>query len=355
KSFFRLQDVDTGFDAKNILTVNIAPPPGKYPRAQRAEFFRQVVEKVESLPGVTSAGLTWQIPMSGAAGGIGFQIEGRTPDPNNQTTADIRHINPGYLSTMGIPVLRGRGFAESDMPLKAAIISETMARRFWPDEDALGKRIKVFGQSLEIVGIVKDTRHTALDAQPSAELYLPLINLSMHLVVRTESNPLKFVAAVREQIQSIDPDQPISDVATMEQLTAASVSARRFNMLLLGLFAAVALALTMAGIYGVISYGVAQRTREIGIRVALGASRSDVSNMVVRQGMSLTFVGVAIGLAASLALTRLMKSLLFGVSATDPLTFAAIALLLILVALAACYIPALRAAKVDPMVALRYE
>ena len=358
RSFFRLQDVNPGFDTKNVLTMQVPLPLEKYPRyALRADFFRQVTEKIEALPGVKSAGLAFQVPMSGAAGGVGFEIEGREPDPQLRTIANIRQVNRGYLPTMGITVLQGRGFIEQDyqLPYRTAIVSETMARRFWPDEEAVGKRIKLFGNSLEIIGTVKDVKHTSLDAEPGAELYIPYLLWNMHLVVRTDSDPLSMIAAVREQIQSIDKDQPVSDVTTMEQLLAASVSARRFNMLLLGIFAAVALALATTGIYGVISYGIAQREREIGIRMALGATSRDVLRLVISQGMRVALAGIAAGVAASLALTRLMSSLLYQVSANDPAIIAGISILLVLASLAACYIPARRATRVDPVVALKHE
>jgi putative ABC transport system permease protein len=266
---------------------------------------------------------------------------------------------------MGISMLRGRAITAQDggdAP-RVVVINEAMKRRFWPNEDPLGKRISFLTTDgtpdwREIVGVVKDIRHTALDSEPQPEMYFPFSQFPlpfMTIVVRTASDPLSLVPAARNQVMAVDKDQPISNIHTMEELLAISVSQRRFNMLLLITFAVVALALASVGIYGVMSYTVAERTHEIGLRMALGAQRRDVIRLVISQGMMLAGIGVGIGLVCAFAMTRMMSSLLFGVGATDPLTYALIAALLSSVALLACYLPARRATKVDPMVALRYE
>jgi len=272
---------------------------------------------------------------------------------------------------MGIPLLKGRAFAEQDTQdfPGVVIINEAMAKHFWPGEEAVGKRIKMggFGSEapwLSVVGVAKDVRQYELNTESKPEMYFPYSQANVSgsaafgmrdLAVRASSDPLSLAAAVRNEVWAVDKDQPVSNIRTMEQIMSGSVSRQRFNMLLLGIFAAVALILAAVGIYGVMSYTVAQRTHELGIRMALGAQSGDVLKLVIGQGMKLTLIGIAIGLAAAFALTRLMSSLLYGVSATDPLTFAAISVILTGVALAASFVPARRAIKVDPIVALRYE
>ncbi len=277
-------------------------------------------------------------------------------------------VTPNYFHAMGIPLLRGRVFTEQDVRGKPGviIINETLARRFWPDEDPIGERLAIglsfddegAPESYEIVGIVGDVRHRRLDADVFPQMFLPYRQQTwdfMSFVLRTNGDPLRLVGGVRGQVRAVDKDQPVYGIRTMEQYVSASVAQRRFSMLLLGIFAALAVALAAGGTYGVISYSVSQRTHEIGIRMALGAQRRDIFKLVVGQGMGPVLIGVGIGLAASLALTRFLSSLLFGVSATDPVTFAGVAVLLAAVALLACYIPARRATRVDPLVALRYE
>jgi putative ABC transport system permease protein len=261
---------------------------------------------------------------------------------------------------MRIPLLRGRNFTEQEVreSAKVVIISELLARQTFPNEEAIGKRlIMMMGkQPFEIIGIVGDIRHRALEFQPAAAMYLPTYqNGGMNIVVRTKGEPTSIAAAVRKEVQGIDPDQPVAAVKTMEQWLDTSVAGPRYRTALLALFALVALLLASTGIYGVMSYSVSQRTHEIGVRMALGARQRDVLKLVVRQGMTLVVLGVGLGLAGAVALTRVMSSLLFGVTAKDPLTFAAVAALLTLVAFVACYLPARRATKVDPLVALRYE
>jgi len=362
-SFRRLQQVDRGFDARNLLTLNLTL--SRYSTtAQQVAFLRQVLERTAQIPGASAVGLTSTLPLSGGPA-TDFVIEGRPPlELGQEPSADIRIIDPNYFRAMGIPLRAGRPLADSDSPdaPKVMVINENMARRFWPDENPIGKRVtmKDWGPPLtgEIVGIAGDIKADGLESETRPMLYwnyqqFPVIFDT--IVVRTESDPLSLVAAVKSQIWSVDAEQPIATVATMEQLLASSVAPRRFNMLLIGVFAVVALTLAAIGIYGVISYTVSQRTHEIGIRVAMGARRLDVLKLVVGQGMGLGISGIAVGLLAAFGLTRLMSSLLFGVTATDPLTFTAIPLILMGAALAACFVPALRATKVDPMVALRYE
>jgi putative ABC transport system permease protein len=294
-------------------------------------------------------------------------MEGRAdPAPDRMPIIITRVVSPGYFKTMSIPLLDGRVFTEgdkSDSP-PVVVISETMARRFWPNENPLGKRIKV-GRStswrpwLTIIGVVKDVRQYELIIEPKPQMYVPHQQADFFepgaLVIRANFDPLSLAGTVRQTVWEIDKDQPVSDISTMEEVIADSVARQRFSMWLLGIFAGVALVLAAVGIYGVMSYSVAQRTREIGIRLALGAQRSDVLKMTIGGGLRLVLMGAAIGLVAALVLTRVMSSLLFGVSPTDPLTFISISIVLISVAVVASYIPALRATRVDPMFALRYE
>jgi putative ABC transport system permease protein len=364
-SFWRLQQVDRGFDARNVLTLNLTLPQARYATSeQQAAFLKQVIERVQAVPGVRSAGLTSTLPLTGGPS-TEFVIEGRPPlAVGDEPAADIRIVDPNYFHAMGISLRAGRSFSDRDTAgaPKVMVINENMARRFWADEDPIGKRVtmKDWGPPLtgEIVGVAADVKANGLDSDTRPMIYWPypqFPSIFNDIVVRAEGDPLRLVGAVKSQIWSVDPQQPIASVATMEQVLANSVAPRRFNMLLIVIFAAVALALAAVGVYGVISYTVAQRTHEIGIRVAMGARGADVLKLVVGQGMTLALTGVGLGLAAAVGLTRLMSSLLFGVSATDGPTFVIIAVLLTGVALAACIVPARRATKVDPMVALRYE
>lgn len=362
-SFWRLQQVDRGFDARNVLTLNMTL--SRYStNEQQVAFLKETLERVSQTPGVRAAGVTSTLPLGGGPS-TEFVIEGRPPlAAGDQPTADIRIVDPNYFHAMGIPLRAGRPFAETDSTTAPAVmvINENMARRFWPDEDPIGKRVtmKDWGAPLtgEIVGIAGDVKADGLDSETRPMIYwaypqFPVIFNS--IVVRTDGNPLSLAGAIKSQIWSVDPAQPIASVATMEQLLADSVSPRRFNMTLIGVFAVIALALAAVGIYGVISYTVSQRTHEIGIRVAVGAQGADVLRLVVGQGMALALSGVGVGLIAAFGLTRLMSSLLFGVTATDPLTFIAVPVILTGTALAACFVPARRATKIDPMIALRYE
>jgi len=367
-SFLRLLNVDAGFRADNLLTINVVLPELKYPdQARRTAFYSDLLSRIEALPGVHSAAVTNYIPLTLQGDTFGISIEGR-PDPGPDKRPDIvtRVISPKYFSTMGIELLQGREFGEEDRvdSPRVVVVSETMARRLWPGEDPIGKRIKPGPPDSPlpwrtIIGVVKDVRQFELKADPKLQMYYcyvqPAFFVPSYLVVRTDVEPLSLAAAVREAVWGIDKDQPVSNVRTMKEVLSESIARQRFSMLLLGIFALLALVLAAVGIYGVMSYSAAQRTREIGIRMALGAQSRDVLRLAIGQGMRLALVGVAVGLIGALALTRLIESLLFGVSTTDPATFAVITILLVAVALLACYIPARRATRVDPLVALRYE
>jgi putative ABC transport system permease protein len=290
-----------------------------------------------------------------------FTVDGRPPVAiNDAFGADFRHVNQHYFKALQIPLLRGRNFTEQEVrqSSKVLVVSERLASAAFPNEEALGKRLILWSgkDPWEIIGIVGDIRHRALAFEPYAAMYMPTYQMGgTNLVIRTQGDPMNLVAAVRKEVQAIDPDQPVAAVRTMDQWVDRSVAEPRYRTALLGLFALLALILASTGIYGVMSYTVAQRTHEIGVRMALGAKRFDVLTMVVRQGMVLVVLGVGLGVAGAIALTRLMSTLLFGVTAKDPATFVAVAALLTLVAFVACYIPARRATKVDPLVALRYE
>jgi putative ABC transport system permease protein len=367
RSFLRLQQVNPGLDPTNVLTMAVALPSAKYHEPEKkSAFFQRVLERVRSLPGVVAAGAVSNLPLSGSNWGRSLTVEGRPVLPVGQAPA-INHfvITPNYFRTMGIPILMGRDINEADAKdaLKVTVIDEQLAREYWPNESPLGKRIR-FGPPEDnepwhtIVGVVGEVRSESLEVVRRRSIYVPYQQISvgdMTLTVRTATNPGSMVAAVANQVKDIDPDQPVSDVRTMSEVINRSVWQPRLYAILFGVFAAVALILASVGIYGVMSYAVTQRRNEIGIRMALGAQRRDVVKLVIVQGMAPALIGVALGIGASFTVTRVLSSLLFGVSATDPMTFAAIPLLLVSVALLACYIPARRATRVDPMVALRYE
>jgi putative ABC transport system permease protein len=363
KSFWRLQQVDPGFNPQNLLSVEVTLPATRYPESQqRTAFFQQVLERVSTLPGVSAAAVVNSPPLSGRRNIDIFPIEGH-PEPkgiSDAPLADFRLISPDYFRMMGIPMLQGRGFTEGDAQntAKVTIVSQAFATKFGAGENMLGKRLRVGNDWHTVIGVVSDIRQSGLDEAAAPHVYVSYNQAGptrAGLLVRTTTDPLSLVAAVRGQIQAVDRDQPIYNVNTMSAMIAAAVAPRRLNLVLLGSFAALALALAAVGIYGVMANLVTQRTGEIGLRMALGAQQVDVLRLVIGRGLRLTLVGMAVGLGASFALMRLMASLLFGVSANDPFTFAAITVLLLLVALLACYMPARRATKVDPLVALRYE
>lgn len=367
RSFMRVQQVEPGFVPQNVLSMRLALIGQTYSEEpRRVEFFNQLWERLRRLPGVEGAGGVSVLPLTGGIGWGSITIEGYdTAAGQNMIQADQRVASAGYFEAMKIPLLRGRLFAEQDAKeaQPVVLIDESMARTYWPNGDPIGKRLKRGDANskapwLTIVGVVKTVKHYALDTDSRVALYTPHLQSgagSLAVVVRTGADPASLAASIIREARAVDPNLPLYDVKPMGQWLSESLARRRFAMLMLGLFAVVAMLLAGVGIYGVMSYTVAQRTREIGIRVALGAQTRDVLKLVVRQGMSLTGIGVGIGLVAAIVATRLMASLLFGVGATDPVTFIAIALLLAVVALLACYLPARRATKVDPMIALRYE
>jgi putative ABC transport system permease protein len=362
-SFVRLQQVGAGFDEKNLLTARIDIPNPYAQPEKKQQFFERLQQRVAALPGVEAVGLITELPLANQSANFKFKVEGRPESaPGQPPDADIRAVNHDYFRAMRIPLLRGRYFTEADVRgnAKVVVISDELARLYFAGEDPVGQRLLrgPLGkeEALEIIGVVGDVRHRGLDVEFRQTIYAPSLTLGFtNLVIRTTNDPVSLAAAVRREVAAIDPNQPVANIKTMERWVSESVAQPRFRTLLLGMFSAAALLLAMMGIYGVMSYAVSQRAHELGVRMALGASAGDVLKLVIREGMRLAGAGMAIGLVASLALTRLIKDLLFGVRATDPMTFAAIALFLTGVALLACYLPARRATKVDPMTALRSE
>jgi len=363
KSFILLQRVDPGFNPDHLVTLRVILNKTAYPNIpQVVDFYSQLVDRVKTLPEVQSTALISTLPLSGNETDTDFFIEGRPqPPPNQQPVAWYNSVSPDYFRAMELRLIKGRAFTDLDKdksPL-VVIISETMARRYFPNEEPLGKRIgRGPDRWREIVGVVRDVKHFGLDADTPPTMYFPMRQAparAMNLVVRTSGDPLSLAPSLRAQVWAGDHNLAIANLGTMKELVSASIIPQRFILLLLGCFAALALLLAAVGIYGVMSYAVTQRTHEIGIRMALGARMADVLKLIVRNGIALTLIGVAIGLTLAFALTRLMTSLLFGVTPTDAMTFAMVSAVLVLVALVACYIPARRATKVDPLVALRYE
>lgn len=377
RSFVRLTEVDPGFGSGNVLLVDIPLSATRYKEdPQVVQFYDEMFRRVRALPGVEAAGTTHSLPLGGSDSTRPFVIaDAPPPEPGKEPGMSYRVISPEYFRALGIPLLRGRDFSQTDNAGApgVVIINQTLARRFWKDEDPIGKRLRqgaVGGESpwLTIIGVVGDVRHIGLDREPKPEMYFSYAQAAVQnsssiaanrrritLAIRVGGNPANYTDAVRGEISTIDKNQPVTGIRTLDETVARSVMPQRFNALLLGIFASLAVLLAMIGVYGVMSFAVTGRTREIGIRMALGARGADVVRMIVGQGMLLVLLGVVIGLAASFALTRLIANLLYGTSATDPVVFVAIAALLSLVALVACYIPARRATKIDPMIALRYE
>ena len=367
KSFVRLQQVDRGFNTDNILTMVVRLPEAGYREdPQVVNFFVQALERIRALPTVRSAGVINFLPLYGGLGSsTGFKIEGRPePPPGQGPGTDVRVVDAGYFPTMGIPLLRGRNFSESEHrePRRVILINDALARKHFPNEDPIGKRLDVamFENPIwcEIVGVVGNVRYDSLIDESPPAVYFPHPELAysfMTLVIRTDGDPAAIAPVVQREIRALDPNQPVSDVRTMEQVMSEWVSSSRFNTLLLGLFAGLATLLSAVGIFGVMNYSVALRTRELGLRLAIGAQPRQVLLLVLKQGLLLTILGVVVGLAAAFALTRLLSGLLFGVEAVDVTTFATISLLLVAVSLLACYLPARRAMRIDPLSALRYE
>ncbi|HKP85995.1 MAG TPA: ABC transporter permease [Blastocatellia bacterium] len=364
RSFLKLLEVNPGFNPQNVLTVNISLPFKKYSDDDKqAAFVRQLSERVAALPGAQSVGVTNVMPIVNDFN-LGFVIEGQPRGTNAELPSTKYYgVSPDFFAAMGIPLLSGRVFTERDNKdsTRVVIINETMARRYFPGVDPIGKRMHItMGKEIwrEIVGVVGDVKQNGLDHETPVQTYEPLAqepSTFMTLVVRSESDPMKLSAAIRGVVLALDSEQPVYAFMPLDRILDDSVAQQRFSMLLLAIFATVALVLAAVGLYGVMAYSVTQRTHELGIRMALGASSRDVLRLVIGQGFLLTLIGVGIGLTAAFFLTRMMESLLFGVSATDPATFAAISAMLAGVSLLASYIPARRAMKVDPMVALRYE
>jgi len=359
RSFARLMEVNVGFDPDHLLTFNLGLPSSTDPVRQLA-FYQQVVQRLQALPGVEAVGAISRLPLSGGNSSRSFNV----PGVEKGYDADIRVSTPDYFRAMRIPLLKGRSFSESDFDssLNIAVVNDALARTVFPGQDPIGKQLTHFGPdnlTLQIIGVVGNVRHVGLDADPHSEIYQLLGQAqwpSMFVAIRSAaSDATSLTSAAQNVVWSVNKGVPLANVRTMQDLIANSVQRRRFSMLLLTIFAAVAMLLAAIGLYGVMSYSVAQRTHEIGIRMALGARRPDVLALVVKQGMALALMGIAAGAMISLAMTRLISGMLFGITATDPLTFAGVAALLGAVAFLANYLPARRASRVDPMVALRYE
>jgi len=370
RSLQRLQAVDPGFNTERLLTMRVSLPAQSYREDQLVAFSQQLRERLQALPGAQSVALASDLPLSGSTSARPIELEGRPATTAEGEIRMYRHrVTPGFFSTLGIPLIKGRDFTAGDHAQApgAVIISEALARRYWPNEDPIGKRLREDSHGLStpspwlsVVGVAAEVKYRGLPQNPNADpdVYFPLLqrpSRDLFLAARSSVDPDSLVAAVRAELRKLDPNLPVYGVTTMAARVANQTTQSRFTAWLLGVFGALALVLAAVGIYSVMAYAVEQRSREIGVRVALGARAGDVLKMVIGQGMRLTLLGVGLGLGAALALTQLMKRLLFGVAAADPLTYAAIALLLTLVALLACWIPARRATKVDPVIALRSE
>ena len=364
KTVVRLRSVDPGFKPERLVTMNVWLPSAKYPKnADGIPFFNRMLERIQAIPGVEGAAVTSVLPVSANFDRRTIEVEGQPKAPGEYPDIDNYMVSPDYLRVMSIPLLRGRALAvqdNADSPL-VVLVSEAAARKFWPGEDAIGKRVRFYNSSGEqrpwrtVVGLVQDVKQYGLDKEAPTAMYEPLAQFpttAVTLVVRSAVEPATMIATIRREILGLDKDQAVFNIETMEQLVSDSMALRRFSMFLLGVFAALALLLAAVGIYGVLAQSVSQRTHEIGIRMALGAQTRDVLKLIVSQGMFLTLVGIAIGLLGAFALTRLLASLLFGVGATDPTTFLWIPILLGCVSFFACYVPARRAAKLDPIKAL---
>ncbi|HSL53773.1 MAG TPA: ABC transporter permease [Pyrinomonadaceae bacterium] len=362
RSLVALQGVNPGFDSNNVMTARLDIARKKYDTAEkRANFLNDIQTRVGNLPGVETVGVVTELPLSGQPNDMPFTVEGRPPaSPDQAFGADWRRVNENYFNALRIPLLRGRNFTPQEVRKSdpVVIVSQSLVDQVFPNEDPLGKRLilAIGDKRFEVVGVTGDIRHRALSVPPVPTMYIPTFETgSINLVIRTNTDPASIAGSLRKEVLAVDSEQPIAAVRPMTSWVEQSVAGQRYNMMLLGLFALLAVVLAATGIYGVMSYTVAQRTHEIGVRMALGARRLDVLKLVVRQGMILAVIGVVAGLLGAFVVTRVMSSFLFEVQARDPITFVAVALLLMLVAFMACLVPALRATKVNPLIALRYE
>jgi putative ABC transport system permease protein len=368
RSFTRMMQVDLGFRPENVLKLTAALPATQYKDdQQKAAFIERALEGIRALPGVEAAATANVTPLSGYNSPINFEIEGRPPaQPGAQPSAEYRAVSQDYFRTMGISLRRGRPFTEQEVKQSSqggtvVIINEALARRYFPDENPLGKRLALSKEGAgwrEIIGVAGDVKHNGVIDDVAPEVYAPTLRIASgayDLVVRSAAAPAQIAGAVRGQFRELDPNLPLFTVRTLEETIALNLARQRFAVALLGAFAVLGLLLAAVGVYGVMAYSVSRRAREMGLRMALGAQSGDVLRMVLSEGLKLTAIGVAIGLPASLAISRVMKNLLYGVSAADPLTFAGVPLLLAVVAMIACWIPARRASKTDPMTALRQD
>jgi putative ABC transport system permease protein len=362
RNFIQLRNASPGFDAHNLLTMNVTLPPARYSTGpQMIAFFRELVSEVSGLPGVQSAAVSSALPLTTVRLSPALP-EGQPAVPlTERPFFNIQTLSPGYVAAMHVPLLAGREFTGHDeQPPRVLMVNQTLAHRYWPNQNPIGKRIVVgrAAEGSEVVGVLGDIRNTGLAADTRPEIYIPFAQLpwaSMNLLVRTAGDPRGYAAAVRRRVQAVDKDQPVTKVLSMEEVLAEGALQPRFVTTLLGGLAAIALVLAMVGIYSAVAYSVSQRTQEMGIRMALGAERWDILRLVLRQGLGPASVGIAIGVAVSLGLTRLMTKMLYHVSTADPATFAAGAMLFAAVAMLASYLPARRATRVDPMVALRWN
>ncbi len=365
RSYQRILNSHPGFDPSNVVAMRLALPQVKAPTPEAIlSFYQRVTDRIRALPGVEAAGVSYSLPMSTVSFAWDpITVEGYVPrTPDEKIMSNIRMVSPGFFRAMRTPLRQGRFFDERDKrgEPETVIINEALAERFWPNQDPLGKRLQQTRTKIwrTVVGVIRDAKQFQTEKEPPLSVYFPFeqsLARNLHLVVRTTSDPVAMTPTIVGALQSVDAEMPAFDVATMEQRMSDFLARRRFAMVMLAVFAAIAVLLTAVGIYGVMSYSVTQRTNEIGIRVALGATSRDVLSLILRQGMTLALIGAVLGLVIAFALTRFLSAMLFGIRATDPLTFVGVALLLIAVALLACWIPARRATKVDPMIALRCE
>jgi len=364
QTFFRLLKLKPGYDPENLLTAQVFVPMEKYKGKDRVSaLYQQITNSIEKIPGVVSAGATSSGPQFGGFESMEVLAEGAAPPPSGiYPEVSYFNIGPNYFHTMGIPVLKGREFTDRDdgRAPEVIIVNDTLARRFWPSESAIGKRLNLVrdNAAMEIVGVAGDVRRFGLGTEVRPEIYFPYAQSprwATFFIVRTRADGSDVTASLRQTVNTIDPEVLMSGISTMDKRIGNSLKRPRFNLILLGIFAGAALLLAAIGVYGVMSFVVAEQTREIGIRAALGAKRKDIFKLIIGRGMMLALIGVAIGAVTALALTRFLSGLLYDISGTDPITFAAVSAVLLLVVALACYLPARRAMKIDPLVALRTE